>query len=114
MKIIINKKLEEIILDEKRIIKTIGPVLSKSLKLKINQILSFNNFYEYKVSGIGKPHPLDGELNGCYAVHLSANYRLCVKPLIDDLSNNGLKQCNEIELKGVLDYHGDKYNWLLR
>lgn len=107
-------KLEDIIADEKELIITIGPLLAKLLKQRINQIQSFDNFYEYRISGLGKPHPLQGDLSDCFGIHLTGNYRMCIKPLTEDLSNNGLKECVEAELKGVLDYHGDKYSWVLR
>lgn len=53
--------------------------------------------------GFGKPHPLKGNMERYFGVGITGNYRLVVMP----------KGNEKIIVRGVIDYHGDKYNWLI-
>lgn len=94
--------------------KAIGFELTRAVKKRYDQLKAANNFSLYLSTGLGKPHALVGE-NGCYGVHITANWRLVIKPLTDDLSPESLKKCDTIQIKGVVDYHGKgaKNNWLI-
>ena len=45
--------------------------------------------------------------------YLGKNYRLIVEPLVDLIDDESLKGCKEIDIKGVVDYHDGKIEWLI-
>ena len=94
--------------------KAIGFELTRAVKKRYNQLKAADNFSVYLSTGLGKPHVLAGT-NGCYGIHITANWRLVIKPLTDELSSESLKKCDAIQIKGVVDYHGKgaKNNWLI-
>lgn len=109
-----DKKVEKIICDDKILQKKIGTEFGKKVKMRLNQLKATDNFYEYLSKiGLGKPHLLEGNLGGCYGVSINANYRLVVQPLVKNLDIENLKNCKVLDIKGVLDYHGGKNEWII-
>lgn len=98
-----TKRIEKIMIDTRNLKSKIGLEMARMVKLRYNQIEATNNFQEYINNNIGKPHPLKGDLKGYYAIHITANYRLVVKS----------KENKNLIVKGVMDYHGDKYEWII-
>lgn len=94
--------------------KRIGAELTRSVKKRYDQLRAADNFYIYLSTGLGKPHSLTG-MEGCYGVHVTANWRLVICPVAEDTSPEALKQCDTVQIKGVVDYHGkgSKNNWLI-
>ncbi|MBR1377019.1 MAG: hypothetical protein IJ565_04325 [Bacilli bacterium] len=114
MKIIIkNKKLDKIISDDKTLIRTIGFELAKKVRKRCNEMKASRNFKDYLDIGIGDPHPLVGNLDDLFGIKLNDNVRLIVEPLSDNLDDESLKNCEEVNLKGVADYHGEKCEWII-
>lgn len=99
--------------DYRQISKQIGMQMTKALKKRIIQIKAANNFAIYLKTGLGKPHPLEGDLNGCYGIAITANFRLVVEPITDLYDAKSLSMCDTVLVKGVTDYHGGKYKWIL-
>lgn len=95
--------------------KKIGAVLTKAVKKRYNQIISFSSFFSLQQSGIGKMESLEGDLKESYSLRVSANYRLLVKPKTKDRSAESLRHCDTLIIGGVIDYHGKgkKYNWII-
>jgi hypothetical protein len=52
-------------------------------------------------------------LEKCYAISITANYRIVVEPLDTELDIESLKSCKILNVKGVLDYHGGKNEWII-
>lgn len=113
MQISYDKSIQKYFLDYSKMKKKIGEEFTKSVKKRIDQLSASDSFSDYLSFRIGKPHPLEGNLSECYGIHISANYRLVVEPIADDLSPESLKVCDSIEVKGVQDYHGKKYEWII-
>lgn len=95
--------------------KAIGADLTKSVKKRYNQIISFSSFSALQLSGIGKMESLEGNRKESYSLRVSANYRLIVKPKSKDRGAESLKKCDTLIIEGVIDYHGKgaKYNWII-
>lgn len=95
--------------------KAIGAELTKAVKKRYNQIVAFSSFSALQQSGIGKMESLEGNRKESYSLHVSANYRLIVKPKAKDRSAETLKKCDTLIIEGVTDYHGKgtKYNWII-
>lgn len=97
----------------KTLCKKVNKNILKALVRRRNELLAAETFQKYLSYGLGRPHPLVGDLKGDYGVSLTGNYRLIFKPVSSDLSPESLKKCDTVILKGVDDYHGEKSNWIL-
>lgn len=89
--------------------KRIGYEWTRKIKKIVAALEAADTFQDYLVVGYAKPHPLTNT-DGCYGLSVSGNVRLVVKP---NLEENSIEICEEIEVKGVCDYHGDKENWFI-
>lgn len=91
----------------------IGNDLTRATKNRINQLKASVNFSVYLTTGLGKPHPLYENLKGYYGITITGNIRLIVKPDVESLDHESLKACDTVIVKGVVDYHGKKNEWLI-
>lgn len=98
-----NNEIQKKMSDMEELKKIIGIELAKMVKLRFNQIRASEDFQEFMQNGFGKPHPLKGNLKKYFGVGLTGNYRLVILP----------KGNKKVIVRGVIDYHGDKYNWLI-
>lgn len=109
-----DEKVRKVLCDTKMIQKKVGLELGKKIKQRLNQLEAADNFNQYVTKiGFGKPHPLEGNLDKYYAISISANYRIVVEPLKTELDMESLKNCKLLNVKGVLDYHGGKNEWII-
>ena len=108
-----DPKVKKIIEDADKLVKKVGVEIAKMVKRRINEIMASPNFKEYLNYGLGKPHPLSGNLNHLFGIHLNKNYRLIVEPLSEKLDDNSLKECKNVNIKGVVEYHDGKNEWLI-
>ena len=99
--------------DYKNLRKKIGLKLTRTTKMRIVQIRSSSSFYKYLQTGLGKPERLSGTDSDKFSIHISGNVRLIVRPLTEGYDKEDLMKCESIIIEGVVDYHGDKYNWLI-
>lgn len=108
-----DNRLKKIINDPNKLIKKVGLEMAKKMHQRFNELRASSNFKQYLDNGIGRPHPLIGNLYNLFGISLNKNYRLIVEPLIDGLDVESLHECKKIEIKGVMDYHDGKYVWLI-
>lgn len=109
-----NKKLEKIYSDLSALIREIGPHYTKTVKRRLRELEASENFAKYLKVDAGKPHPLDYDLKGSYGVSISDNVRLIVKPVLEEMEPDEIAKCKEVEIGGIVDYHGRKNNWILK
>jgi len=84
----------------------------KMIVKRVNELKAFNNFQELLNSSIGKPERLTN--SEYYSLRIDKNYRLIIKPVIKVYSAEEFLMCESIEIKGVVDYHGGKNNWIIK
>lgn len=108
-----NQKLEKLLNNPDKLITKIGLDMTKMLKRRLNEMKAAPNFKDYINYGLGKPHALTGNLDKMYGINLNKNYRLIVEPLVSVLNDENLKECKNINIKGVVDYHDGKNEWLI-
>lgn len=109
-----NSDVQKIIIEPKKIQKKIGLEMAKTLIKRINQLESTDNFNEYITQvRLGKPHALSENLDGYYGIYISKNYRLVVEPICESLDLESLKECRKLDIKGVLEYHDGKNEWII-
>jgi plasmid maintenance system killer protein len=93
--------------------KEIGKDRARAIKKRIDQLKASDNFSIYLTTGLGKPHPLYENLKGYYGITITANIRLIVKPDVESLDPEALKECDTVIIKGVMDYHRRKNEWII-
>ncbi len=93
--------------------KKLGMDRARATKRRLDQLRASINFSVYLTTGLGRPHPLSGNLKGYYGVYLTGNVRLIVKPNVKSLEPEALRECDTVIIKGVMDYHGRKNEWLI-
>ena len=115
-----NKKVEKIFLDMNDVIHSknllqrhIGKERAITVKRRKNQIEAAPNFNSYLKLHIGNPHLLHEDLAGLYGVDIDPHLRLIIKPVSDDLSPESLAKCETVVLIGLVEYHGEKNEWLV-
>lgn len=111
--VILNKKVSKIILDDNKLINTVGLELAKKIRQRYDQIEASDNFKDYLDYKIGNPHLLTGNLKNSFGINLNGNYRMIVEPSTENLDEKSLRECKEVILKGVCDYHGAKIEWII-
>lgn len=107
-----DKKVAKTFKNHSSIQKAAGK-FAKQLKIRLDQLRAAHTYGDFCLLGIGSPHNLNGDLNDCCGISITANFRLIIKPCVDKLSAGKLAKCDTIIVKGVADYHGDKYNWII-
>ena len=90
-----------------------GADLAKNAKKRLNQLIAAENFSIYLNTGLGRPHPLYENLKGRYGISITGNIRLVVNPDAEALDPVSLKECKTIIIEGVMDYHGQKIEWII-
>lgn len=111
MEILYDDKKVKVLFDNFAIMSsTKGHELTKHVKIRYEQLRAAETFYDYYKTGLGKPHRLEHDKNNLYAIRLTGNIRLLVRPVVEneDYSVESLKKCRKVTIIGVEDYHGKK------
>ena len=109
-----DEKVRKIICDAKALQRKVGLEIGRKVKQRMNQLESAENFNQYLTKiGFGKPHPLVGDLDKCYGIYITANFRMVVEPLETEMDMESLKNCKLLNIKGVLEYHDGKNEWII-
>lgn len=109
-----DEKVRKILCDDKLLQRKVGLEMGRKIKQRMNQLKAVDNFNQYLTKiALGKPHPLEGNLDKCFGISITANYRIVVEPLETELDIESLKNCKMLNIKGVLDYHGGKNEWII-
>jgi len=103
-----NRKVQTLFNDFDLMAKRKGVEFTKLVRKRFNELRAANTFYDYLLTGLGKPHPLVGDKDNLYAISITKSIRLIVKPISVDLSVESLKKCEKLIIKGVENYHGHK------
>ena len=86
---------------------------ARKLKQRYNELEASDNFFEYQNLPFGKPHKLVGNLKNHYSITLDKKLRLIIEPITESLDPESLKKCKKIDIKGVVEYHGNKNEWVI-
>lgn len=82
----------------------------RTIKKHMNNLKAADTFGDFLSLGLGRPEALVGYDHPRYSIRVSANARLIVEP---NEARDSVMICQEIEVEGVSDYHGEKENWYI-
>ena len=105
-----NKKVEKYFTDFSKMKKKLPFEWVRAIKKLMDHLIASDNFGIFLSLGLGKPEQLSGYKQITYSLHVSANVRLIIEL---NATQDTVKICEEIEVEGVSDYHGDKDNWYI-
>ena len=111
MKIIYaNKRVEKYFTDYTKLKQKLPFEWVRSIKKLMDYLIAADSFGVFLSLGLGKPERLSGYKQVTYSLHVSANVRMIIEL---NATEDTVKICDEIEVKGVNDYHGGKDNWYI-
>lgn len=95
-----NKRVEKYFTNFDVMKREKGSDLTRRVKKRLDALKAADNFFIFLSTGLGKPYPLTGNLQGKYAVHITRNVRLIVEPVSDQKDPNSLRHCKKISIGG--------------
>lgn len=105
-----NKRVEKYFTDYSKLKKKLPFEWVRAIKKIMDHLIAADNFGVFLSLGLGKPEKLSGFRQIRYSIHISANVRLIIEL---NAAEDTVRLCQEVEVKGVSDYHGDKDNWYI-
>lgn len=108
-----NSAVRKFFTDFNLMAKCKGHDLARAVKKRCDQMRAAHNFGVYLGLGIGQPHPLVDDLKGYYAIRLTGKDRLIVKPMTENLAPEFVNKCDVVIIEGVMNYHGNKKEWII-
>ena len=105
-----NSKVERFFTDFNKMKKIIPIEWVKTIKKHLNHLEAAENFGIFLSLGLGHPEQLSGYSSPTYSLRITPNVRMIIEV---NSSQNEVMICEEIEVEGVCDYHGDKENWYI-
>jgi len=113
LKILFDPKVS-ILQDHHKLRKKHGDELAKQIQKRLVHLEAYENVSEV-FKGTGHPEALKGNFQGYISLRLNANVRLMLIPILPpNYGTHEFMAANEIEIKGVIDYHGESKNkWII-
>jgi proteic killer suppression protein len=111
-----NKRAEKLITNPKYAIKELGKDIATKVNLRIDQIKAADSLEVLIVGRIGRCHPLHYDFEGMFGLDLNNQVRLIIKPDVeqDCKDYEEIIKCRSIIIIGVVNYHGQKNEWIFR
>ena len=105
-----NRKVERCFEDYGEMKKRIPAEWVRAVKKHMDRLRAADTFGDFLKLKLGHPEPLKGRDQGKYAVRITGNVRLILLP---SAAGDAVMICEEIEVEGVVDYHGSKESWYI-
>ena len=105
-----NKKVERCFEDYREMKKRIPAEWVRTVKKHLDHLRAADTFGDFLKLNLGHPEPLKGKDQGKYSVRITGNVRLIMLP---SETGDAVMICEEIEMDGVVDYHGGKESWYI-
>ena len=106
----VNKRVEKYFENYGEMRKKIPIEWVRTIKKHIDRLIAADTFGDFLKLNLGHPEPLNGKNEGMWSIRITGNVRLIIKPCDDGKS---VMICEEIEMEGVVDYHGSKESWYI-
>lgn len=105
-----SPKVEKYFSDSVKLKKELPADWVRTIKKHLDRMIAADYFGDFLKLGLGRPEQLTGYERIRYSLRVSANARLIIEP---NATQDTIMICEEIEIEGVSDYHGDKENWYI-
>ena len=110
-----NNKVHKFFNNFDKISKKHGIEFAKRLQKRLSELEAVQNIKELFELKLGNPHFLKGQFDSCISISITGNFRLLLETGINQKNRNvqEVEMLEEIEIKGVVDYHGNKNEWII-
>ena len=105
-----NAKVEKYFSDFRKLKKVLPVEWVKVIKKHLDRLEAAECFEDFLKVGLGRPEQLTNYKRIRYSLRVSANARLIIEP---NATQDTIMICDEVEIEGVSDYHGEKENWYI-
>ena len=105
-----NKRVEKYFEDLTSMKKVISMEWIRTIKKHMDRLNASDTFADFLDLNLGHPEALQGKDLGRYSVRINGNIRLIIRPI---LNGRSIRDCKEIVIEGVVDYHGGKESWYI-
>ena len=105
-----SKRVEKYFSDYGEMKKIIPVEWVRTVKKQVDRLKAADTFGDFLKLNLGHPEPLKGSDSGKYSLRVTGNVRLIIKP---NDKGDAVMICEEIEMEGVVDYHGGKESWYI-
>lgn len=105
-----SPKVEKYFSDFNKLKKELPMEWVRTIKKHLDHLIAADYFGDFLKLGLGRPERLTCYEQIRYSLRVSANARLIIEP---NATEDTIMICEEIEIEGVSDYHGDKENWYI-
>lgn len=103
--IILDRKLEKVVLDYRKLQKAYGKRTAKRILLRLSSLMAAESLDDLR-NLPGRFHPLTGDRDGQWACDLEHPYHLIFRPVIEeDGDSEPIKIEIIIEVIEIIDYH---------
>lgn len=102
-----TKKKQKLFSSEEALRAKFGPIVGKKIKALIQTLRPLNSLAELRGMP-GHPHSLSQDKDGFISIHVTANYRLLVEPIIPEgvsKATDFFPKVTSIRIIGYVDYH---------
>lgn len=103
-----TKKLEKYFADYSKLQQKLDSAWVRTIKKQMNALRAAEVFGDFLALGLWRPERLQGNAKNLWSLRITPNVRLFIMPMGDEET---VMICSEVEVEGVGDYHGDKWNW---
>lgn len=105
-----NAKVKKAFSDLEKMKKKLSAEWVRTIKKHLNNMEAAENFGIFLSLGLGHPEQLTGYSTPTFSIRITPNVRMIIEVKAEQ---SEIMNCNEVEVKGVCDYHGDKENWYI-
>lgn len=100
-----NKKVERYFVDYGEMKRKIPAEWVRTIKKHVDRLIAADRFRDFLKLNLGHPEPLKGKDADKWSVRVSGNVWLILRL---NEPGDAVIFSEEVEMKGVVDYHGDK------
>ena len=106
-----SKELEQCFSDQRSIRQILPADWGRTLWKHLLHLKAADCFGDILDLHLGRPEILKGYKQPHGSLRIAGNVRLIIRL---EATHFSIRDCTEIEVKGVCDYHGGKDNWYIR
>lgn len=89
----------------KELVKKYGVEVAKKLPKRIKELKAFNSLNDIPTSLPFRRHKLSGDLNGCFAINITGQYRLIFRQKENNIIIEDLRKIRKIEIMEVSKHY---------
>lgn len=103
-----DRKLGKICESDRDMRRTYGALLARKIGQRLAALRAAESLEDMRPPALGRCHPLTGDYDGCFSLHLDANWRMIFSPVeYEEDEQGGLNwsSVTSVTIEAIEDYH---------